>query len=396
MVAPDKRYVPKGGYLVDFEKRVTPKLKRLMAKESGDVKVKEECTMSGDTPSSECMALVLWNGGQPPAESSAVVEHVTQTTHTKNTSQNKTHWKPPGCLKRQLWKRPASWARSAKKKNQHMDDKAPPVSVDDEAQKQAEEYLKEERCILEKEREKLAEQQDMAQRKMIQAESLMSKCSREMKEFQAYKEEEMENIRQMKVSVKQRRIRDKLAGASEARGSLHHAEIAKLRVQIEEFEAALKDAKAKGKAQAQKHHVEIAKYKEREKTMEEEIMHLQETLAKYRLTSDDVKKRQSVRLPSTPDEQPCPASTEVIKHGIVEEIKHPNNTVERRWANGSKQFVYENGDVRQTFDSQVVQYYYSSIDCWNTSYPNGDHVIIRLHILHRDRCMHYKAFPSTA
>lgn len=46
----------------------------------------------------------------------------------------------------------------------------------------------------------------------------------------------MENIRQMKVSVKQRRIRDKLAGASEARGSLHHAEIAKLRVQIEEFE----------------------------------------------------------------------------------------------------------------------------------------------------------------
>jgi hypothetical protein len=68
-----------------------------------------------------------------------------------------------------------------------MDDKAPPVSVDDEAQKQAEEYLKEERCILEKEREKLAEQQDMAQRKMIQAESLMSKCSREMKEFQAYK-----------------------------------------------------------------------------------------------------------------------------------------------------------------------------------------------------------------
>lgn len=138
-------------------------------------------------------------------------------------------------------------------------------------------------------------------------------------------------------------------------------------------QAALKDAKAKGKAQAQKHHVEIAKYREREKTMEEEIMHLQETLAKYRLTSDDVK-RHSVRLPSTPDEQPCPASTEVMKHGIVEEIKHPNNTVERRWANGSKQFVYENGDVRQTFDSQVVQYYYSSIDCWNTSYPNGDHV----------------------
>lgn len=185
MVASDKRYVPKGGYLVDFEKRVTPKLKRIMAKESNDVKTKEECTKSGDTPSSECMALVLWNGGQPPAENSAVVEHMTQAAHTKKTSQNNMHWKPPGCLKRQLWKRPASWA--ARKKNQHMDAKAPPVSVDDDAQKRVDETLKEEWRTLEKEREKLAEQQDMAQRKMIQAESLMSKCSREMKEFQAYK-----------------------------------------------------------------------------------------------------------------------------------------------------------------------------------------------------------------
>eukprot|EP00889_Picochlorum_renovo_P002101 jgi/Picre1/29131/NNA_004524.t1 len=238
MVAPDKRYVPKGGYLVDFEKRITPKLKRLMEKESGDVKAKEECTMSGDTPSSECMALVLWNGGQPPAESSAVVEHVTQTTHTKNTSQHKTHWKPPGCLKRQLWKRPASWARSAKKKNQHMDDKAPPVSVDDEAQKQAEEYLKEERCRV------------LDVKVLTGDEGVSGVQGGRDGEYSA---DEM--------SVKQRRIRDKLAGASEARGSLHHAEIAKLRVQIEEFEAALKDAKAKGKAQAQKHHVEIAKYK---------------------------------------------------------------------------------------------------------------------------------------
>lgn len=46
----------------------------------------------------------------------------------------------------------------------------------------------------------------------------------------------MENIRRMKTSVKQRRIRDKLAGASEARGSSHHAEIAKLRVQIDDYE----------------------------------------------------------------------------------------------------------------------------------------------------------------
>lgn len=46
----------------------------------------------------------------------------------------------------------------------------------------------------------------------------------------------MERIRQMKVSLKQKRIRDKLAGASEARGSVNHAEIAKLRVQIEEYE----------------------------------------------------------------------------------------------------------------------------------------------------------------
>ena len=136
-------------------------------------------------------------------------------------------------------------------------------------------------------------------------------------------------------------------------------------------QAALKDAKAKGKAQAQKHHVEISKYRDMERKMEEEIMDLQETLAKYRLMSDDVKPH-SVRLPSTPDEQSCPASTQM--NCLVHEMRHSNNTVERQWENGSTQFVYENGDVRQTFESLVVQYYYSSIDCWNTSYPNGDHV----------------------
>ena len=180
--------MPKGGYLVDFEKRVTPKLKRIMAKESGTLEVQGECMKkSVDAPSSECMALVVWNGSQLPAEGSAI-EYTRKEADVKAKSPPKTHWTPPGCLKRQLWKRPASWTRSVGKKSQHTDDKAA-VTVDDGSHARAEEYekLKEERCSLEKEREKLAGQQGMAQRKMIQAESLMSKCSREMKEFEAYK-----------------------------------------------------------------------------------------------------------------------------------------------------------------------------------------------------------------
>lgn len=57
------------------------------------------------------------------------------------------------------------------------------MCVDDDR----EQKLEEERCALEREKKKLAEQQDVAQRRIIQAESLMSKCSREVKAFQTYK-----------------------------------------------------------------------------------------------------------------------------------------------------------------------------------------------------------------
>ena len=53
---------------------------------------------------------------------------------------------------------------------------------------------------------------------------------------------------------------------------------------------------------------------------------------------------------------------------------HENNTVETRWDDGVVQYVYENGDVRQSDGRGIVEYLYADIECWNTSYPDGDHV----------------------
>ena len=51
-----------------------------------------------------------------------------------------------------------------------------------------------------------------------------------------------------------------------------------------------------------------------------------------------------------------------------------NNTVETRWDDGAVQYVYENGDIRQSYVHGIVEYLYADIECWNTCYPDGDHV----------------------
>ena len=82
------RYVPKGGYLIDFSERVTPKLRRLLEKGEREARRHTEACADNDPPeergsgsgsgrerereSSTCTAMVLWSGDEGAAEKGVV------------------------------------------------------------------------------------------------------------------------------------------------------------------------------------------------------------------------------------------------------------------------------------------------------------------------------------
>lgn len=190
-------------------------------------------------------------------------------------------------------------------------------------------------------------------------------------------EKELEYIQRTKESMKVKKKRDMLAFASEARGSSQHTEIARLRIQIEEYDASLKEHKMKMKTEAQKYKVDIDRYRDHQKLLEEEIATLQNALANVstKETDDSILKRDSfLQSPSTP-QNVVKSSIALSKKEAVKVIHHDNHTVERNWPNGTVQFLYENGDIRQSYEpSGIVEYFYSGVECWNASYPDGDHI----------------------
>ena len=154
-----RRYVPKGGYLVDFSERVTPKLRRLLERErraAGEEGTPQERQVPAQEPDaqtqqsvrnenqgSECMDLVVWSGhrgGQArlsmtttdaprlatpsasspdrscsPSPASFPSESSTDATDLiSRAPQSRSSWKPPGCLRQSLWKRPIKPVKKAR------------------------------------------------------------------------------------------------------------------------------------------------------------------------------------------------------------------------------------------------------------------------------------------
>lgn len=204
-----RRYVPKGGHLVDFEKRLTPKLKRILSKEQQGINTWTECQF-GETKdktdqicskqtngysddSSQCMAMVVWSGedvanqGEGHGKSSKVgMVHASneyahlpeKTSITKKT----TSWKPPGCLKTSLWKRPAHHKKgSLPKTMQEKVSSSHPVRC--ESCSEMESNREHIQCL----KNDLEEKQRQLHLRTIHVESLASKCSRERKAFESYK-----------------------------------------------------------------------------------------------------------------------------------------------------------------------------------------------------------------
>ena len=66
------KYVPKGGHLVDFEKRLTPKLKRILSKEKQEGALVHN---HADVHDSTCMAMVLWSGTDGMDQTAHVDDH---------------------------------------------------------------------------------------------------------------------------------------------------------------------------------------------------------------------------------------------------------------------------------------------------------------------------------
>lgn len=181
----------------------------------------------------------------------------------------------------------------------------------------------------------------------------------------------MKRIQELKDSMKSKKKRDALASASGARGSSHHAELARMRVQIQEYDATLQSLRDKMKVELQKHTLDVERYKARQKDMEEEILMLRNSLT----TRQNTKRGAVVQSPSTPQDISECVSTPMSPQETIRVVHHDNNTIEKQLSNGTVQFLYENGDVRQSYQSSgIVEYFYSDIGCWDTSYPNGDHV----------------------
>lgn len=178
----------------------------------------------------------------------------------------------------------------------------------------------------------------------------------------------------MKDSVKAKKKRDALAHASEARGSSQHTALARMKIQLEEYDVALKMQRDKMKSEVQKHALDVERYRAREKELEEEIVMLRNSLATM-TTRQNTKKVSILQSPATPEETiECISSPSNTKE-TIRVVHHDNNTVEKHLSHGTVQFLYENGDVRQSYEtSGIVEYFYSDIACWDTSYPNGDHV----------------------
>ena len=89
----------------------------------------------------------------------------------------------------------------------------------------------------------------------------------------------------------------------------------------------------------------------------------------------NTKKGSTIQSPATPQDTSEHMSTPVSPQQTVRIVHHDNNTIEKQLSNGTVQFLYDNGDVRQSYESSgIVEYFYSDIGCWDTSYPNGDHV----------------------
>lgn len=176
------KYTPKGGHLVDFEKRLTPKLKRILSEEK---KVQERSSAQNEPNAHEskthCMAMVLWSGDEGTNQSAQGDSHtmaeLKETSKVTICPKSGTAWKPPGCMKKALWKRPI---RSKKM----------PDAVSEEATVlvcPSCEQLEKEKEQVRKVKAELEEKQKQLHLKIINVESLVSKCSREKKDFEAYK-----------------------------------------------------------------------------------------------------------------------------------------------------------------------------------------------------------------
>ena len=125
------------------------------------------------------------------------------------------------------------------------------------------------------------------------------------------------------------------------------------------------------KMELQRNTLDVERYRERQKEMEEEITMLRNSLANRQNT----KKGSTIQSPATPQDTSEHMSTPVSPQQTVRIVHHDNNTIEKQLSNGTVQFLYDNGDVRQSYESSgIVEYFYSDIGCWDTSYPNGDHV----------------------
>ena len=177
------KYVPKGGPLVDFEKRLTPKLKRILTEEKQAQErtlVRNDKTNVQDS-TSPCMAMVLWSGDEMAEQSAQGANHAIAEAkeHAKAAICPKSGnaWKPPGCMKRALWKRP-----SRPKKAPEVVPEEVHVAVCPSC-----EQLEKEKEHVQKAKAELEEKQKQVHLKVISVESLVSKCSREKKEFEAYK-----------------------------------------------------------------------------------------------------------------------------------------------------------------------------------------------------------------
>ena len=104
-------------------------------------------------------------------------------------------------------------------------------------------------CVqLADEKDALKTQQQQLHLKTIRVEALASKCSREMKEFEAYKEEELRRLSELREALKVKKKRDALAQTAEARAASQHTDVARLRMQLEECEAELSAQRLKNKS----------------------------------------------------------------------------------------------------------------------------------------------------
>lgn len=222
-----------------------------------------------------------------------------------------------------------------------------------------------------KEHISLHQQQQALHAKKIRIESLAAKCSREMKEFEAYKEEELRRLAEMKDAFRAKKKRDALAMTAEARASSQHAELARLRLKVEELEGALEAQRAKHKGDKEKWAVDVQRYRDEISELKEEVRGFTERAMGGRELegggkAGSIVSTESIETPSTPGY----SGNDVQMH------RHANSTVEKRWKDGTGrvQYLYENGDIRQSDGSGVVEYLYAGVDCWNTSYADGDHV----------------------